>query len=269
MHESRQNFANYTFHEVRVPLNTALLAFQNLSQSFNFEKDSQSAEELAALEGSLQMMLQVLNDVLDFNKMAAGALAFVSRPFSFHAVLQSILQSFKIQTDERGLKLDASLDLAIDEVAKRVAYPELVADNLGPIRVGDGVVLGDELRVRQIINNLASNACKFTPTGGTVCLRTSLVYPTQQTSQSAERPEAGDEETDSDNTASSSDQSSATRYLATDQAHTDLIVIRIEIEDTGVGIRSSDLKENRLFSAFVQTEAGKKQGGKGTGLGLR
>lgn len=43
---------------------------------------------------------------------------------------------------------------------------------------------------------------------------------------------------------------------------------RIEIQDTGVGIRSRDMAENRLFSAYVQTEIGRKQGGKGTGLGL-
>lgn len=46
------------------------------------------------------------------------------------------------------------------------------------------------------------------------------------------------------------------------------IVVRIEVEDTGVGIRRKDLVDNRLFSAFNQTEVGRLQGGKGTGLGL-
>ena len=99
-------------------------------------------------------------------------------------------------------------------------------------------------------------------------MRTMLIYPRSS------QVDKGDDEADSDRTASSSDRSSATQCPTSPQERSDgtdidRIIVRIEIEDTGVGIRSSDLKENRLFSAFVQTEAGKKQGGKGTGLGLR
>ena len=49
---------------------------------------------------------------------------------------------------------------------------------------------------------------------------------------------------------------------------TERIVIRIEVEDTGVGIRRKDMVDNRLFSPYVQTDLGRFQGGKGTGLGL-
>lgn len=48
----------------------------------------------------------------------------------------------------------------------------------------------------------------------------------------------------------------------------DRIVIRIEVEDTGVGIKRKDMVDNRLFSPYVQTDIGRFQGGKGTGLGL-
>lgn len=47
----------------------------------------------------------------------------------------------------------------------------------------------------------------------------------------------------------------------------ELIIVRIEVQDTGVGIRPKDMESGRLFSAYVQTEIGKKQGGKGTGCG--
>lgn len=46
------------------------------------------------------------------------------------------------------------------------------------------------------------------------------------------------------------------------------IVVHIEVTDTGVGIRARDLVDLRLFSPYVQTEIGRHQGGKGTGLGL-
>lgn len=48
----------------------------------------------------------------------------------------------------------------------------------------------------------------------------------------------------------------------------ELIIVRIEVQDTGVGIKPKDMEGGRLFSAYVQTEIGKKQGGKGTGRKL-
>lgn len=45
----------------------------------------------------------------------------------------------------------------------------------------------------------------------------------------------------------------------------EIIIVRIEVQDTGVGIKPKDIEGGRLFSAYVQTEIGKKQGGKGTG----
>lgn len=45
----------------------------------------------------------------------------------------------------------------------------------------------------------------------------------------------------------------------------ELIIVRIEVQDTGVGIKPKDMENGKLFSAYVQTEIGKKQGGKGTG----
>lgn len=45
-------------------------------------------------------------------------------------------------------------------------------------------------------------------------------------------------------------------------------MLRIEVHDTGVGLRESDVQDNRLFSPYVQTEIGRRQGGKGSGLGL-
>lgn len=59
--DSKRRFSSYIFHEVRVPLNTALLAVQNLEGANVFDKNSEHAVEYSALESSLQMMSQVLN----------------------------------------------------------------------------------------------------------------------------------------------------------------------------------------------------------------
>lgn len=44
--------------------------------------------------------------------------------------------------------------------------------------------------------------------------------------------------------------------------------MRVEVRDTGLGLQPSDVRENKLFSPYVQTEIGRRQGGKGSGLGL-
>lgn len=71
--------------------------------------------------------------------------------------MASIFVPLRIDTNARGLLLETELDPRIDEVAKRAAYPE--EDTI--VQEGDGVMLGDEMRLRQVINNLASNAAKL------------------------------------------------------------------------------------------------------------
>ena len=72
--------------------------------------------------------------------------------------MASIFVPLRIDTNARGLALETELDPRIDEVAKRAAYPE---EEGSIVQEGDGVMLGDEMRLRQVINNLASNAAKL------------------------------------------------------------------------------------------------------------
>lgn len=212
------------------------------------------------------------NDVLDFTRMERGGFSTVSRPFSFITVMNSLLLPLQLDAASKGLELETVLDPKIEAAAE--------------------VIMGDELRLRQVINNLTSNACKFTPEGGKVKVVTSLVYVTPEPTpgRSAESPmvasstsTATTDVISSDSYKSSSDGTgnTSTAYsprLSTGRLkqHDDskviaerrVVVIRIEIIDSGVGIKSRDLADHRLFSAYVQTEIGRTQGGKGSGLGL-
>lgn len=213
---SKKRFVSYIFHEVRVPLNTARLALTNLDGESAFKDMSDDHKDLIlGLDGSLRMMEKVLNDVLSFNRMESGNLVLAHKPFRFHKAVQLVGLAHRPTADVVGLDFELDLDPRIDTVSP--------------------VVLGDEMRLRQICSNLISNALKFTQKGG-VKLVTKLLYP---------------EETDSE-----------------EKEGQKQAVIRVEVHDTGVGLSLEDVRDNRLFSPYVQTEIGRRQGGKGSGLGL-
>ncbi|KAL0576238.1 hypothetical protein V5O48_005748 [Marasmius crinis-equi] len=283
--DSKYRLTSYVFHEVRVPLNTALLAVQNMSASGTIAKSQEL--EFKALEGSLSMMSKVLNDVLDFNRMDSGKFESLARPYAFHQAMRSMFMPLQLFTNDRGLEFVTDLDVEIDEVARRAAYefmgetPEDIDRYLKEQPSGEdhwGMVVGDETRLRQVVTNLASNACKFTPAGGRLTISTRLIHPDVRTTKS-DRP-TGDptlsgyappqhipvdrsisEELSVENLAQHS-------HDVSPPGLTDRIVVRIEVTDTGSGIRPQDMAQSKLFSAFNQTEQGRRQGGKGTGLGL-
>lgn len=116
-----------------------------------------------------------------------------------------------------------------------------------------------------------------TKAGGKITVTTTLIYPDQDdnSQQSSTPPELAGHEihglVEPVDTAYSP-RLSAGRLKSheekTSPKQNEMLVIRFEVSDTGVGIKKSDMAENRLFSPYVQTAAGREQGGKGTGLGL-
>ncbi|KAF8509178.1 hypothetical protein BU17DRAFT_56291, partial [Hysterangium stoloniferum] len=323
---SKRRLTSYIFHEVRVPLNTALLAVQNMKAVGVIGKGHEQDVEFAALEGSLSMMSKVLNDVLDFNRMDSGRFESVSTPYLFHTVMRSMFVPLRLAADARGLELVTRLDPRIDEVARRAAYeaqglPESTiqqllsssvndADNCGD-NGGTGLVVGDEMRLRQIITNLASNACKFTQPGGRVEISTTLVCPPpppkpfrsrngneDQNGMAGGMPNGGQSHEEPalkerlrpvgprvckandsliplsasslsvHNSIEEAKEIQREKKLEEQRGPLEQIVVHVEVTDTGVGIRARDLVDLRLFSPYVQTEIGRHQGGKGTGLGL-
>ncbi|KIP07109.1 hypothetical protein PHLGIDRAFT_71543 [Phlebiopsis gigantea 11061_1 CR5-6] len=299
--DSKRRLTSYVFHEVRVPLNTALLAVQNMEASGMVAKGQEI--EFKALEGSLSMMSKVLNDVLDFNRMDSGRFESVLKPYAFHKVMRSLFVPLQLATNARSLRFMTELDRNIDNVARKAMYDAMaLSDEELEKRMAldeDGIVVGDETRLRQIITNLASNACKFTPAGGQLSVTTRLIRPnrfprsfTRDTAYSAGTGTATGQQYST--TACAVQEHSPPSAVDTplgdeDETHVQLsasylsqhnvmhskpppplewIVVRIEISDTGCGIRRKDMVQSKLFSAFNQTEMGRLQGGKGTGLGL-
>lgn len=224
------------------------------------------------LHSTLNMMEKVLNDVLSFNRMESGNLTQARKPFAFHKYIQIVAFSQKPKSDQLELKLH--LDPRVDEVC-------------------GGIFIGDEMRLRQIVSNLVSNAIKFTERGS-IHIRTALVYPrlpsaadsdatvgngekpapsSLDSTANAEPPGCSPGLSDSpmldhmDSKRMDSKRSIAQQDSVGQQPYT-TAVIRVEVADSGVGLTYADVKDNRLFSPYVQTEIGRRQGGKGSGLGL-
>ncbi|KZT19596.1 hypothetical protein NEOLEDRAFT_1158991 [Neolentinus lepideus HHB14362 ss-1] len=316
--DSKRRLTSYVFHEVRVPLNTALLAVQNMEATGALRRGQEV--EFRALEASLTMMSKVLNDVLDFNRLDSGRFESVSKPYVFHQVMRSLLAPIRLATDARKLELVTDFDVSVDEIAVRAmdeatrgGVRDVVTREMLEQAGADGIVVGDEMRLRQIITNLASNACKFTPPGGTVAISTRLIVPADprclyraatpmaripsdekekealrmekptlsgdtpmlekpslsgDTLKMEKLPFSGDEKAENPPAHVLSAQHLCEHDQALPKKPLDWIVVRIEVRDTGYGIPPKEMVESKLFSAFNQTEQGRQQGGKGTGLGL-
>ncbi|WVQ67940.1 uncharacterized protein L199_006145 [Kwoniella botswanensis] len=277
--DSKKRFVSYIFHEVRVPLNTALLAVQNLEGENVFKGLAEDQSEMVhGLMGSLTMMEKVLNDVLSFNRMESGKFAQARKPFEFHKSIQLVALSHRMQAQMAGIELEVELDKDIDKIG--------------------GVFVGDEMRLRQVASNLVSNSIKFTDKGS-VRIVTKLLYPRMEPTPATEiddplrqaamnlqkQQEIEHHERNERLILASSggmiDIEKGSVPLEIRRQSRDFekekeeekkkvqkVVVRVEIHDTGVGLRKQDVIDNRLFSPYVQTEIGRRQGGKGSGLGL-
>ena len=126
-------------HEVRTPLAGIVMMMQNLG----LEKlDPGYQADLKLVENSAESLLKLVGDTLEYSKLEAGRLELEHLPFGPRHLLEEVCHLFRPSAQTRGLEL-------------HIVTPEKLP----------GVVLGDPGRLRQILNNLMSNAIKFTRSG--------------------------------------------------------------------------------------------------------
>jgi signal transduction histidine kinase/CheY-like chemotaxis protein len=137
--ESKSLFLANMSHEIRTPMNGVIGMIELVSHS---KLTNKQKNFIATAKRSAQSLMMIINDVLDLSKIEAGQLAIELVEFDLDQLLVELTHDLQFQATRKGLRL------------------ELFKNNVQQTRV-----LGDPYRITQIMNNLVSNAIKFTQSG--------------------------------------------------------------------------------------------------------
>ncbi len=150
---AKSNFLSVMSHEIRTPLN-AIIGIAHLMM--NDSLPLSQMENLRTLNISAENLLNLINDILDFNKIEEGKILLSEKNIDLKQLVNNIKLANRIRAEERGDILKVMMDSKLPRF-----------------------VIADDIRLGQILNNLVSNAIKFTRDGA-VTIEVSLAKSTQE-----------------------------------------------------------------------------------------
>ena len=152
---AKSEFLSRMSHEIRTPMNgivgMSTIAMQNID---NTDKIKDCLEKVIM---SSKHLLALINDVLDMSKIESGKVELRHESFNFRAFLQDLENLYGEQAKSKG-----------------ISYETILASDL------EVQIIGDSLRLNQVLSNLLSNALKFTPAKGMIKLRVSKTGEDQE-----------------------------------------------------------------------------------------
>ena len=202
--KAKTDFLANMSHEIRTPINTVLGMDEMILRE---SRDSSIKGYAMDIKSAGRSLLSIINDILDLSKIEAGKMEIVPVEYGTANLLRDVSNIIYAKADEKALSFEVSVDPGI------------------PARL-----FGDDVRIRQILMNLLTNAVKYTPNGH-VWLRAYLVN-----------------NGDSDNGSE------------------DVVRLHFEVEDTGIGIKQEDM--GKLFANFERIDLERNRSIEGTGLGI-
>lgn len=143
--QAKTDFLSRMSHEIRTPMN-AILGMTTIAAAY-IDDQKRVEDCLEKIGYSSKHLMALINDVLDMSKISEGKVRIAQETFNLETVVESISSIIYPQADAKGLIFTVPL-----------------------IDLSETVMIGDSLRLNQILLNLLSNALKFTPAGGTIRL---------------------------------------------------------------------------------------------------
>jgi signal transduction histidine kinase len=210
----KSNFLATVSHELRTPLTSILGYSEMLAEGIGGDLQGEQLEFVQTIREKGEQLLALIKSLLDQSKLESGTMSLKMGNVALGEVLDQVGSTLLPAAKRKGVALEIG-----------------VANRLPTIR-------GDAERLRQVFLNLAENAVKFTPTGGTVTL-----IATSDSSGSEPEDDVG--------------------YVLFAARPTAVIV---RVEDTGIGI--AEAERARIFDAFYQVDGSSTREHGGTGLGL-
>ncbi|MFA9286422.1 response regulator [Comamonas sp. SY3] len=201
---AKSEFLATMSHEIRTPMNTVIGMTRLIQQTPLLPKQRNYLEKV---ELSANALLSVINDILDFSKIEAGMLTLENVEFALDDVLETVSAVTTLRAEEKGIEVVYSV---APDVPRQLS--------------------GDPLRLSQVLNNLVSNAIKFTHLG-------EVVISIRTTAAAGNRPLAPGK-----------------------------IGLEVTVKDTGIGMSAAQMSQ--LFRPFSQADSQTTRRYGGSGLGL-
>ena len=202
---AKSSFLSTMSHEIRTPMNTILGVTEIQLQNESLEPELKESFDMIFTSGYL--LLGIINDLLDLSKIEAGKLELVNAKYEIASLISDTAQQNMMRIGSKPIEF------------------ELIIDENMP-----AVLLGDELRVKQILNNILSNAFKYTQ-NGTVKMSVST-----------------------------------TGICDTDVGNNDEVILIVSISDTGQGMTKEQV--DKLFDEYARFNREANRTTEGTGLGM-
>ena len=137
--EAKAQFIANMSHEIRTPINTII----GMNEMILRENVDESIREYAlSVQNASNLLLGLINDVLDFSKIEAGKLNIIEGKYNLNKMLTDIVNGIRMKAEAKNIAFEVHLDKNLP-----------------------GTLKGDEIRIRQVLNNILSNAVKYTHEG--------------------------------------------------------------------------------------------------------